>query len=687
MKILSKINSILGVGPSLNKIISKLVSGDQVSDLLLHLPNSVVNRALTDDYSCLVANQIITTKILVVSHKESYNRSPYVVNAVNSLGCEVNISYFNSRKYSLKALLPEGQAKIISGKATIYKDKLNFINPDRIYDVESFKSYLEPVYPMTKGLFPATYRKIVSKAINMLDCLPEWQDKDVVEKFEFPKFNEALERIHNPKSAEDITHDSNFIRRLAYDEMLAMQLALRVAKVNVTNDDNSSLVAKNILAEKLLRILPFELTKAQTEAVLQIQNDLISKKKMTRLLQGDVGCGKTIVAALAILHVIEAGKQAAFMVPTGVLAKQHESFFNEYFSQLNIETAIITAAVKGKKRKEILRRLENGEIKLLIGTHALIYDAINFKNLALVVIDEQHRFGVEQRLNLVEKGKNTNFLLMTATPIPRTLALSLYGDLDVTTIMQKPEGRKDITTRIISKDRVPEIIMAIKGALQKGEKIYWVCPLIEESELLSLTNLEDRYKEFSLIFPNQVGFVHGKMKQDEKTDILEDFTAGKIKILISTTVIEVGVNVVDATIMVIEHAENFGLAQLHQLRGRVGRGIKAGKCILLYDKGLISKTSLNRLSVMRDSNDGFKIAEEDLKIRGGGEVLGTKQSGLPEFKIASLSAHYDLLKTANQDAKYLLEANNEESKKRLKNAEILLKIFGYEYKFKFKNLG
>ncbi|MFZ8865141.1 MAG: ATP-dependent DNA helicase RecG [Rickettsiales bacterium] len=687
MKILSNISYLKGVGPTTRKLISKLVSGDKIIDLLLHIPNSVIIRSLTDDYNNIASNQILTTEILINNHKESYKSSPYIINCCNKLGKEVTLSYFNSRKYNLKTLLPIGETRIISGKATIFNGKLNFINPDRIFTAHNFKNYVEPVYPLTQGLFPLTHRKIIKQALTLIEEIPEWQDEHIIKKYNFPKFKEALIKLHSPDNLDDLTHDSIYLKRLAYDEMLAMQLALRIARSNQLDFKQTPILGSNILAGKLLALLPFALTKAQNQALSDIRADLASTNKMTRLLQGDVGCGKTIVAALAILDVIEAGKQAAFMAPTSVLAKQHDEFFSEYFPKLKIKTALITSATKGKKRKEILAKLANGEINLLIGTHALIYDAVNFNNLGLVIIDEQHRFGVEQRLKLVEKGQNTNFLLMSATPIPRTLALTLYGDLEVTSIMEKPANRKNIVTRIISNERIAEILTAIARALKNGEKIYWVCPLIEESEQLSMTNLEDRYQEFSKIFGQEVGFIHGKMKPEEKNKILADFINGKIKILLATTVIEVGVNVVDATIMVIEHAENFGLAQLHQLRGRVGRGNQAGKCILLYDKNLISKTSFRRLAIMRDSNDGFKIAEEDLKIRGGGEVLGTKQSGMPEFKFASINMHFELLKIAQQDAKLLLEGHNEHSNVRLAKAQNLLKIFGYEYKFKFKNLG
>ena len=425
--------------------------------------------------------------------------------------------------------------------------------------------------------------------------------------------------------------------------------------------------------------LPFKLTKSQNDVISEILADQKKPERMSRLIQGDVGCGKTVVAAAAILNTINSGYQVALMVPTAVLGTQHYKFFNDFLR--NISTILLTGNIKGKKRDTLLSDIESGNAQLIIGTHALFYDKIKFKNLGLVVIDEQHRFGVKQRMKLIEKGFACDFLLMSATPIPRTLAATIYGDMEVSCITEKPQNRKPIDTRVISLHKIDNVITAITRAILKKEKIYWICPLVEESNILTLSAVEDRFTKFQKIFGEKdVAMIHGKMTPDKKDLILKNFLDGKYKILIATTVIEVGINIPDATIMVIEHANQFGLAQLHQLRGRVGRGEKQGVCILLYNNKQISDTSLSRLKVMSESNDGFKIAEKDLQIRGSGEILGVKQSGLPNFKIAQLRYHYDLLKTATNDAKLLLHNDPDLVSPRGKAVRILLEIFEYNSK-------
>ena len=588
------------------------------------------------------------------------------------------------------------------------------------------KYEIEARYSLTAGLHQKKLQNIMEVALGYLkkNSFCEWINEGFLLKEGFLSFRDSLEFLHRPRNVDDISppskikdfdspsrgeleskkiKDSNFysrkelgsvlegelgevtnsllFRRLAYDELFAMQLSLQVLRQNNNIEDGKEIKNDSLLVNKLIEYLPFSLTKGQLSVIEEIQEDFAGSGKMIRLLQGDVGCGKTIVAMVSCLYIIESGYQAAFMAPTSVLAGQLHNFAQEFLQKLDIRIAFVTGSVKGKKRENILKKIKDGEIDLVIGTHALFYDGVEFCKLGLSVIDEQHRFGVEQRGRLTEKSKNpseANVLLMSATPIPRTLSLTIYGDINISTITEKPAGRKEIITRIMEKKKIPDILEGFKRAIENDEKIYWVCPLVEESEILNFSAAIDRFEIFKEIFGvENIGLVHGKMKEKEKNQALDSFINGETKILVATTVIEVGVNAPDSTIMVIEHAEQFGLAGLHQLRGRVGRGNKQGKCILLYDQNNIKHNSLKRLKILRDSNDGFYIAEKDLQIRGSGDVLGTKQSGLPEFRIANLAEHFDLLQIASKDAKLLLNQDPELMSERGEASKVLLDIFDY----------
>ncbi len=525
---------------------------------------------------------------------------------------------------------------------------------------------------------------LIERALTKCPDLPEWISDSSLNLLKGGTWKQALLKLHHPENEQDITAIQPFRQRLAFDELLANQLALLILRYRQKQRPGQAFQPSQKLRQDLLRQLPFKLTNDQQLVIQEIDQDLARNDPMIRLLQGDVGSGKTVVAMMVLLNIIEQGGQAAIMAPTEILARQHAKSLIKWAENLGIQAAVLTGRDKGKTRDKILQSLCNGEIQLLIGTHALIQDDVIFKNLGMVIIDEQHRFGVEQRLKLVEKGSGVNVLSMTATPIPRTLMLTHYGDLECSYLREKPAMRKDIETRIYSLKKLDEFIQAVKRALTQDHKIYWVCPLVEDSEVLDLAAAEDRFKILSQLFPNQVGLIHGRMKEVQKTQVMESFIKGDIRILVATTVIEVGVDVSDATIMVIEHAERFGLAQLHQLRGRVGRGDRPGICMLLYHPALNS-IARARLEIMRQTNDGFRIAEEDLRLRGAGDIAGLKQSGLPPFAFADLMVHQDLLKLANLEAEAFLKTDPHFLSDRGKALKILLYLFQKQECIRFLN--
>lgn len=687
MNIFSDISILKGVGYKSKENIVKLISGTRIIDLLLHLPNKIIDRSISNSITNTDPNKPFTVLVTIIKHQKGFKKLPHKVICNSDFYDHIEINYFNSNVKYLMDLLPIGSQKIISGKARIFNNKIQINHPEKIINPDNYSNNYEANYPLTNNLGQNLIQKLILRASNIMDNIPEWQDQELIKQEKFLNFKETINKIHKPANSTPIGHNSNYIRRIAYDEFLSMQIALNIANMNSIEIKTKPIKSKREKEKILRKKLSYSLTKDQEQAVKEIINDLESEKIMNRLLQGDVGTGKTIVAAIACLNIIEAGYQAAFMVPTSILAKQQYEFFVNIFTDLGIKSAIITGKTTKKERAILLEKIKNGDIQLVVGTHALIYEEINFKNLALTVIDEQHRFGVNQRINLIDKGLKSNFLLMSATPIPRTLTLSLYGDLDLSIIKEKPANRQNIETSIIANDKIDELIQRIKHALSKNEKIYWICPLVNESENSNYTSTIERYEQFKKYFGEIVGMVHGQMKQDEKDDELNKFINNQYKILIATTVIEVGVNVTDATIMIIENAESYGLSQLHQLRGRIGRGNLKGKTLLIYDKHKASKTSLKRLAILRETNDGFKIAEKDLEIRGSGEILGTKQSGLPQFKIASLEAHKDLLIKAHKDAKIIINNDPELVKERGKKIRILLEIFNYKEKLKLKNYG
>jgi ATP-dependent DNA helicase RecG len=588
----------------------------------------------------------------------------------------------------MEKLLPEGETRYVSGTAEFYDGMLQMVHPDRVVDEAGFAGLplVEPVYPLTEGLAPGNVRRAMDGALGRLPDLPEWQDEAWVARERFPAFSAALRHLHRPADPHDITPDTPAWTRLAYDELLAGQLALALVRAHMRRQSGRGSASEGRLRARILKALPYALTHSQQKALDDITTDLARPQRMLRLLQGDVGSGKTVVALAAAAAVIEAGRQAAFMAPTEILARQHLATIAPLAEAAGIRVAILTGRERGPGRKEILDRLTLGDIDLLIGTHALFQEDVAFHDLALAVVDEQHRFGVHQRLALTQKGESVDVLVLTATPIPRTLVLTYFGDMDISELREKPPGRQPIDTRTIPLSRLEEVEEAVGRALADGKRAYWVCPLVDESEKVDLAAAQERFEELRRKFGDKVDLVHGRMKGNDKDAAMGRFASGEKQLLVATTVIEVGVDVPEATIMVIEHAERFGLAQLHQLRGRIGRGPGASTCLLLY-RAPLGETAKARLAILRETEDGFRIAEEDLRLRGEGDVLGTRQSGLPGFQIARPEVHGKYLGAARDDAALILSRDATLATPRGEALRHLLYLFGKDEAIKLIRAG
>jgi ATP-dependent DNA helicase RecG len=565
------------------------------------------------------------------------------------------LTFFSARKDYLQKLLPVGERCYVSGTVGLYDHMLQMVHPDRIVPEDELAKLplVEPVYPLTEGLSLNQVRKAVDAALERVPALPEWQDPSWIARERFPPFAEALGTLHRPSEPGDLAPESLAWSRLAYDEFLAGQLALALVRAHLRRPAGRATSGNGHLRKRLIGALPYSLTNSQSRALADIVADIAKPERMLRLLQGDVGSGKTVVALLAAAAVIEGGRQAALMAPTELLARQHFNTIAPLADAAGINVAILTGRERGRERSDILEKLALGETHVLIGTHALFQEEVEFRDLALAVVDEQHRFGVHQRLALAKKGEAVDVLVMTATPIPRTLVLTYFGDMDSSELREKPAGRQPIDTRTVPLNRLEEMVDAVGRALAEGRRVYWVCPLVEESENSDLAAAEDRFAALKQHFGAMVDIVHGQMKGADKDRAMERFAAGETRLLVATTVIEVGVDVPEATVMVIEHAERFGLAQLHQLRGRIGRGTGHSTCLLLY-KAPLGETAKARLAIMRETEDGFRIAEEDLKLRGEGDVLGTRQSGMPGFAVARIDVHGKLIGAARDDATLVL---------------------------------
>jgi ATP-dependent DNA helicase RecG len=619
------------------------------------LPTGLVDRRAAPPIAALKHDQVVTIKVEIVRHDPGHARRPYRITCGDGTGY-MSLVYFNVKGDHLLRLLPVGAERIVSGRVEFYGGIPQIAHPDYVVapDEAARIKPIDPVYPLTAGLAPRVVQRAVATAIERAPALPEWLDQALRERRHWPAWNEAIAAVHAPECTDDLSPETPARERLAYDEILASQLAVALVRARRRRRAGRVLVGTGALAGPVEAGLGFALTHSQRIALAEIAGDMRAPQQMMRLLQGDVGSGKTVVALLAMLIAVEAGAQAALMAPTEILARQHHATLQLLAAPAGMAVGLLTGREKGKARDGVLAGLADGELPVVVGTHALIQGDVAFHDLGLAVIDEQHRFGVDQRLALADKGRTVDTLLMSATPIPRTLMMTAYGDLDTSRLIEKPPGRRPIDTRAIPLDRLDEVIGAIARALGRGAKIYWVCPMVEESETADLAAAEERHRALAPLAPGRVGLIHGRMKTAEKDRVMTRFAGAGIDLLVATTVIEVGVDVPAATIMVVERAERFGLAQLHQLRGRIGRGEAGSTCVLLYQPPL-GEIARQRLAILRESDDGFRIAEEDLRLRGAGEVLGTRQSGLPTLRLADLAKHADLVAVAHDDARLVLE--------------------------------
>jgi ATP-dependent DNA helicase RecG len=696
-RLFASVTALPGIAEKSATLYRKLIGRDdsaRVVDLLFHLPSGAIDRRHQPKLRDVVPDSVVTLAVHVDAHRPAppnRPRAPYLVYASDDTGT-LTITYFSARRDQIERQLPVGSRRYVSGTVKFYDGMLQMVHPERVADAAAFAAMalVDPVYPLTEGLTQNMVRRAIGAALSCVPPLPEWLDAAHFTRSGWPDFAAALAKVHRPSEPADMTPDGKAWSRLAYDELLASQLALAVVRAHLRRpagrrgthqaagtSPSPSMPGQQSLQAKLRAALPFALTASQEAAIADIGRDLSRPDRMLRLLQGDVGAGKTVVALFACAMAIAAGSQAALMAPTEILARQHLKTIAPLAEAAGVQVAILTGRERGRERAALLARLAQGDIDLLVGTHALYSDDVAFADLALAVVDEQHRFGVHQRLALARKGDAVDLLVMTATPIPRTLVLTYFGDMDISELRDKPPGRQPIDTRAMPLDRLDEVIAGVGRAIRDGRRVYWVCPLVEESENTDLAAAEARYAELEQLFGDAVDLVHGRQKGADKDAAMARFAAGETRILIATTVIEVGVDVPEATVMVIEHADRFGLSQLHQLRGRIGRGQNAAvqsSCILLY-RAPLGETARARLTIMRDTEDGFRIAEEDLRLRGQGDVLGTRQSGLPGFRIAEPAVHRDPMAAARDDAALVLARDPALTSERGQALRVLLYLF------------
>jgi ATP-dependent DNA helicase RecG len=668
------LTALSGIGAQLAKLFERL-AGPLVVDLLWHLPSGIVDRRASPPINELQPDKIVTIAVRVEAHQPGRGPRPYRVICADTTG-RLTLTYFNVKGDYLARLLPVGAERVVSGRVEFYNRAPQIAHPDLVLrpdELDRLKP-IEPVYPLTAGLAPRVVQRAVAAALDRAPDLPEWIDPALGERRLWPPWAAAVRRVHSPTSEADLSPTEPARERLAYDEVFASQLAVALVRARRHREKGRAIVGSGALTGPVEAGLGFALTGAQRLAIAEIAADMAQPRRMMRLLQGDVGSGKTVVALLAMLAAVESGGQAALMAPTEILARQHHATLQRHAAAAHVEIGFLTGREKGRARSSMLASLASGLTPVVVGTHALLQPDVEFRDLALVVIDEQHRFGVEQRLALSAKGRDADTLLMSATPIPRTLMMTAYGDLDVSRLTEKPPGRRAVDTRTVALERLDDVVAAVGRAVAQNAKVYWICPMVEESETADLAAAEERHRALAPLAPGRVGLVHGRMKAHAKDNAMAAFAGGDMDLLVATTVIEVGVDVPDATVMVIEHAERFGLAQLHQLRGRIGRGDKPSTCLLLYQSPL-GAVAKRRLEILRETEDGFRIAEEDLRLRGAGEVLGTRQSGLPSLRLADLAVHDELIAIAHDDARLVLERDPQLESERGHALRILLYLF------------
>ncbi|XAT57287.1 ATP-dependent DNA helicase RecG [Rhodobacteraceae bacterium IMCC1335] len=667
------LSTLTGVGSKT----AKSFSGLQVfrpRDLIFTLPQSLIDRSLVATVYGQPTGKIVTVSALVLAHRPGVRKSaPYRVDMEDSRGV-FQLIFFHARADYLAKVLPVGSTRLISGKVESFDQLIQIAHPDYILEVEESASIpaIEPVYPLTAGITQKTVAKALGSALAKLPELEEWIDPVQKARSGWPSWRHAVQMAHQPRTIADLMAVAPARQRLAYDEFMAHQLTLGLARARLKKAAGRPSMGTGLLRRAVLASLPYQATVAQLRSIDEIAADMGAASRMNRLLQGDVGSGKTLVAFMALLIAVESKGQGVLMAPTEILARQHLEGLQPLAKAAGVSLTLLTGRDKGKDRVAKLQALQTGQTDILIGTHAVFQTDVAFGDLRLVVVDEQHRFGVRQRLELGRKGDRPDVLVMTATPIPRSLALAQYGDMDVSVLDEKPAGRQPITTAMVSTERIQEVLDHLRAAIKTGQQAYWVCPLVEESEVLDYKSASDRFASLrAALGEGLVELVHGQMPAPEKDAAMARFQSGDAKVLVATTVIEVGVNVPKASIMVIERAEAFGLAQLHQLRGRVGRGTQKSTCLLLYQAPL-SGGGKKRLEILRQTDDGFLIAETDLQMRGAGDLIGTVQSGLPQFRIADLEAMTDLMHTAQSDARTLLSLDPKLTSKRGQAARGLL---------------
>jgi ATP-dependent DNA helicase RecG len=688
------VSSLPGIGPRTARTLASLFGKEperepNVADLLFHLPSGIIDRRLRPGVAHAPEGAIVTLDVHIDRHQAPPrgSRAPYRILAHDDTG-EITFVFFHARAPFLEKTFPVGEDLIVSGRIEHFNDRPQMVHPDHVVPADEADSLplIEPVYPLTQGLSSKMLQKAMAAALALLPQLPEWVEPAYLAQANWPGFAEALRAMHQPSPEELEVEDKQALARLSYDEFLANQLALALVRRSMRQTRGIARVFSGRLKEKILAALPYRLTDGQNQAIADVEADLAAPTRMLRLIQGDVGAGKTAVALLSIAAAVESGAQAVMMAPTEILARQHYQSLAPLCAAAGIRIAVLTGRDGTRHRRETREALEAGEIDLVVGTHALFQGDVAFHNLGLAVVDEQHRFGVHQRLQLSSKGAGVDMLVMTATPIPRTLVLTYFGDMDVSRLAEKPAGRQPIKTVTVPQERMDEVVERLRSALDAGTKAYWVCPLVEESEKSDLAAAEERFETLTQMLGPRVALVHGRMSGEEKANAMSAFKDGPVGLLVATTVIEVGVDVPAATIMVIEHAERFGLSQLHQLRGRVGRGSEASTCLLLY-KAPVGETARARLSIMRETNDGFLIAEEDLRLRGEGEILGTRQSGMPGFRIGDASTHADLIETARDDARLVLETDPDLVSPRGQALRVLLYLFARDEAIRLLRAG